>query len=145
MATIYTTEPWGKKDQPWFLNTVVTGSCSLSPPEVLREIFMIEEQGGRDRKREVRWGPRTIDIDILLFGEECITTNELRIPHPQMKNRKFVLIPLLELVPKALDPETGIPYAEHLQQLKKQGVYYFSLSKYTESFRRNLENRNMQQ
>jgi 2-amino-4-hydroxy-6-hydroxymethyldihydropteridine diphosphokinase len=95
VSSIYETDPVGFVDQPNFLNLVVKIFTNLSPQELLEVTQSIENQLGR--KREVRWGPRTIDLDILLYNQENIETDQLRIPHPRIFERSFVLIPLKEI------------------------------------------------
>jgi 2-amino-4-hydroxy-6-hydroxymethyldihydropteridine diphosphokinase len=95
VSSIYETDPVGYIDQPNFLNLVVKIFTSLSPQELLEVTQTIENELGR--KREIRWGPRTIDLDILLYNHENIETDQLRIPHPRMFERSFVLIPLKEI------------------------------------------------
>jgi 2-amino-4-hydroxy-6-hydroxymethyldihydropteridine diphosphokinase len=89
---------------------------------LLREVQAVEALFGRDRARERRWGERTLDIDILLFGGECIAEPDLVIPHPRLKERAFALAPLLDLAPDAREPGTGIPYRDMLTALPDQGV-----------------------
>ena len=96
------------------------------PIELLQRTSRIEIQMGRDRANYVAKGPRIIDIDILLFGGRIIRERELSIPHPHMKERQFVLIPLLELEPNLIDPENERPLSESLHSLNDQGVYIFS-------------------
>lgn len=79
-------------------------------------------------------GPRTIDLDILLYGDRIINTENLKIPHPAMKLRRFVLIPLLELSPMLKDPITGEYYYRYLEKIEEQGVYCYSLNHYNNSF-----------
>ena len=125
-SSIYETRPMYVLEQPNFLNMVVMGQCPLPPMELLQRVLNIELQMGRDRSTHVGKGPRIIDIDILLFGRKIIREKDLSIPHPHMKERQFVLIPLLELEPNLADPETGRPLAESLHALEDQGVYIFS-------------------
>lgn len=94
-SNIYQTTPYGYIEQPDFLNNVIHISTSLSPFEMLDYIHEIENILGR--KREIHWGPRTIDIDIILFGDTIIKEEALHIPHPYIKERLFVLKPLSEL------------------------------------------------
>ncbi|MFA5853208.1 MAG: 2-amino-4-hydroxy-6-hydroxymethyldihydropteridine diphosphokinase, partial [Spirochaetales bacterium] len=86
-------------DQPDFLNGVVSGSTDLSPHELLIAVNRVEAAMGRDRSSVAPKGPRTIDIDILLYGDRIISDKELIIPHPGMRERKFVLLPLFQLAP----------------------------------------------
>jgi len=94
-SSIYETEPVGYVAQPAFLNMVIKIETSLSAPSLLEVTQRIENELGR--KREIRWGPRTLDLDILLYNYENIETEQLIIPHPRMLERAFVLVPLLEL------------------------------------------------
>lgn len=96
-SSIYETEPVGYLNQNQFLNAVIQVSTSLSPQELLKVCLKIEEKLGR--KRKIRWGPRIIDLDILLYNQENIETEDLIIPHPRMFERAFVMIPLLEIEP----------------------------------------------
>jgi 2-amino-4-hydroxy-6-hydroxymethyldihydropteridine diphosphokinase len=124
-SSIYETRPMYVLEQPSFLNMVVMGRCLLSPMELLQRALSIEIRMGRDRANYLPKGPRAIDIDILLFGRRIIREKELSIPHPHMKERQFVLIPLLELKPNLNDPETGRPLSQSLHALDDQGVYIF--------------------
>jgi 2-amino-4-hydroxy-6-hydroxymethyldihydropteridine diphosphokinase len=94
-SSIYETDPVGFTEQDPFLNMIVEITTSLSAPEVLEIIQGIEKSAGR--KREIKWGPRTLDLDILLFNQQNIETEELIVPHPRMCDRAFVIIPLMEL------------------------------------------------
>lgn len=101
-SSVYETAAWGKEDQDAFLNQVILIETELSSRDLLRAVLKIEEDLGR--KREVKYGPRIIDIDIIFFNEEEINADGLKIPHPQLQNRRFVLIPLNEIAPKNLHP-----------------------------------------
>ncbi len=96
-SALYETEPVGKEDQDWFLNQVIQVRTVLSPFELLAVIRGIEN--GLGRQRTVRWGPRTIDVDMLLYDAARIDAPELVVPHPRMWERAFVLAPLAELAP----------------------------------------------
>jgi 2-amino-4-hydroxy-6-hydroxymethyldihydropteridine diphosphokinase len=96
-SSIYRTAAWGKNEQPDFLNQIIIVSSSLPPSIILKQIFNIEEEMGR--VRTTRNAARVIDIDILYFNDEIINTENLIIPHPQIQNRRFVLIPLQEIAP----------------------------------------------
>jgi 2-amino-4-hydroxy-6-hydroxymethyldihydropteridine diphosphokinase len=110
-------------DQPKFLNTAVAGECSKDPLSLLSAIHEIETSFGRNRSKERRWGERTLDIDILLFGNQIITNDPaLEIPHPRLKERRFALEPLLELCPEAIDPASSIHYSEICRVLPEQGM-----------------------
>ena len=94
-SSIYETDPVGYKDQDLFLNMVIEIQTGLSPMELLDLCLEVESELGR--KREIRWGPRTIDLDILRFNQENIESEKLIVPHPRMLERAFVIIPLLEI------------------------------------------------
>ncbi|MGA9391404.1 MAG: 2-amino-4-hydroxy-6-hydroxymethyldihydropteridine diphosphokinase [Candidatus Sulfotelmatobacter sp.] len=102
VSSIYETEPVEFTQQPWFLNCAVALETTLTPEELMAAILRIEKEMGRHRVREK--GPRTIDIDILLFGNETRHSPEVTIPHPAMQERRFVLEPLAEIAPKARHP-----------------------------------------
>ncbi len=91
------TDPVGVTDQPKFLNAAAELATELSPKELLERLLEIERELGRDRATERRWGPRVIDLDLLLFGEEAIGEPGLTVPHPRLADRRFVLEPLFEL------------------------------------------------
>jgi 2-amino-4-hydroxy-6-hydroxymethyldihydropteridine diphosphokinase len=95
VSSLFRTTPWGKTDQEWFVNACVIGSTELAPDGLLRCCQQLEKQQGRTRK--IRWGPRTIDIDILFFGDLTMKTFELTLPHPELFNRAFVLVPLASI------------------------------------------------
>ncbi|MCR4424579.1 MAG: 2-amino-4-hydroxy-6-hydroxymethyldihydropteridine diphosphokinase [Firmicutes bacterium] len=103
---VYETEPWGRTDQPKFLNCVVRLSTSLDPFSLLAAVLGIEQALGRVRTGRVedKWGPRVIDVDILLLGDLVTNTPILTIPHPRMWERAFVLVPLLDLAPEMRSP-----------------------------------------
>src|SRR5260370_35722459 len=111
-SSIYETEPQDVREQPWFLNLVVEAETRLFPMQLLRRIQKIEKELGR--KRLAAKGPRTIDIDILFYGNFVVGTTELDIPHPRIAQRRFVLQPLAELVPHLRHPVTRTPVRERL-------------------------------
>jgi 2-amino-4-hydroxy-6-hydroxymethyldihydropteridine diphosphokinase len=125
ISGLYRTLPLYLRDQPDFLNAVAEGTTELAPLELLRRLQEIEAELGRDRSREIRMGPRTMDLDILLYGNRLSETADLTIPHPRMKERAFVLVPLLELAPELADPGTGESYAEALNAIGGLGVYSY--------------------
>jgi len=102
ISTLYETEPVGLADQPWFLNLVCRAQTTLSPEALLALAKSIEQEMGR--KKTVRFGPRAIDIDILMYDELVLSTPQLEIPHPRLHERGFVLIPLSEVAPLLLHP-----------------------------------------
>ncbi len=109
-SSLIETEPEGGPPQGKFLNAAAEIATMLSPFELLRKLQEIEMKLGRTR--EVRWGPRTIDLDILLYGNEIIDTEILRVPHPRMLDRDFVMIPLTEIAPEARHPELNVKISE---------------------------------
>jgi 2-amino-4-hydroxy-6-hydroxymethyldihydropteridine diphosphokinase len=102
ISSVYETEPVDYLDQPWFLNCVVEGETKLGALELLHALREIETRMGS--KKEFAKGPRLLDIDILLYGNETIATAELQVPHPRMLERKFVLTPLAEIAPELRHP-----------------------------------------
>jgi 2-amino-4-hydroxy-6-hydroxymethyldihydropteridine diphosphokinase len=118
LASVIETEPLYVTDQPRFLNTAAAGWYARSPGELLVFIQGIEAFYGRDRSRERRWGERTLDIDILLFGDQVVSNPPaLEIPHPRLNERPFALKPLLELLPTARDPKTGRFFRDILAEI----------------------------
>lgn len=101
-SSIYQTAAWGLQEQAAFLNQVVAIETALDAESLLTELLSIEKTIGR--KRDARYGPRTIDLDILLFDEDVINTPSLTIPHPELQNRRFVLVPLAEVARFYLHP-----------------------------------------
>lgn len=114
-SPFYKTEPEGIAEQNWFINAVVKISTDLKPEELLDSLLQIESAMGRVRKE--KWGPRIIDLDILLYEDRIIKTEALKIPHPEMAKRRFVLQPLSELAPNIVHPELGKTIEELLQEL----------------------------
>ncbi|MBX9851050.1 MAG: 2-amino-4-hydroxy-6-hydroxymethyldihydropteridine diphosphokinase [Cytophagaceae bacterium] len=113
-SSLYETEPWGKKDQAAFLNQVLIVETALSPEKLLTEVLEVETMIGRIRLD--RWAPRTIDVDILYYDNEIIVKNDLKIPHPQLHNRRFTLIPLNEIAPDHIHPVFNINTEEMLKR-----------------------------
>jgi 2-amino-4-hydroxy-6-hydroxymethyldihydropteridine diphosphokinase len=121
VSSFYETEPIGFTKQRWFLNCVAEfATTQLFPRQLLHRIHRVELQLGR--RRAVVNGPRTIDIDILLFGEAALKTPELEVPHPRFRERRFVLAPLVELNPELRDPVTRRSVSDLLQEVKGQAV-----------------------
>lgn len=112
-SSLYETKPWGKTDQPDFLNQVFVLETDLEPSALLNKILSIERDLGRIR--ETPWGPRVIDIDILLYGNQVIQTQELTVPHPQLIHRRFALVPLAEVAGEVIHPVTGLSIQQHVQ------------------------------
>jgi 2-amino-4-hydroxy-6-hydroxymethyldihydropteridine diphosphokinase len=123
-SRIYRTSPLYVTDQPDFLNLVVAGRTALEPEALLEAVNEIEAGEGRDRSLERRYGERPLDIDILLFGDLVLNSDRLVIPHERMGERRFVLVPLLELDPDLRDPRTGLRFSSLLPALKGQAIYF---------------------
>ena len=111
------TDPVGVVDQPRFVNAAAALETSLSPRELLERLLDVERSLGRDRAVEERWGPRTLDLDLLLYGGESIDEPGLEVPHPRLAERAFVLEPLLEL-----DPDLRLPDGRPLRDLYGPGL-----------------------
>ena len=114
VSSFYETEPVDLRAQPWFLNCAVQAETELPPLELLRGLRGIESRMGS--KKLVPKGPRRIDLDILLYGNETIDTPELQVPHPRMLQRKFVLVPLAEIAPNLQHPLWSATAAEMSQK-----------------------------
>ncbi|AJC96942.1 2-amino-4-hydroxy-6-hydroxymethyldihydropteridine diphosphokinase [Staphylococcus hyicus] len=104
MSSMYETKPVGYVEQPDFLNVCLHIKTTLSPEALLHQCLRIEKE--LHRVREVRWGPRTIDIDVLLYGDEIIESEQLIVPHPRMTARAFVMIPLNEIAAHVIEPRS---------------------------------------
>jgi 2-amino-4-hydroxy-6-hydroxymethyldihydropteridine diphosphokinase len=113
ISSVYETPPWGLKEQPAFLNLCVGLDTQLAPKALLNVCLKIEKSAGRER--DIRWGPRVLDIDILTYGEVQLHEHGLTLPHPQMLNRAFVLMPLNEIAPE-------LKLENHLKQLDTTGI-----------------------
>lgn len=111
-SSIFETEPWGRSNQPWFLNMVVQIETSLSPEDLLHRCLEIEKLLGR--KRAIRWAERTIDIDILYFHDLILKTSILQIPHPGIPKRRFTLLPMTELAANEVHPDLNLSQSEML-------------------------------
>lgn len=112
VSSLYETKAWGKTDQPDFLNQVVVLRTFLEPLDLLNRIMEIEHTMGRQRVGH--WAPRIIDIDILIIDSQIIKSPALTVPHPQLINRRFALVPLAEVAPNIVHPETGLSIQMHL-------------------------------
>mgnify|MGYP001032250995 CR=1 FL=1 len=121
ISSVYETDPVGYEEQALFLNIVVQIETSLNPFSLLEQCQRIESELGR--KRIIRWGPRTIDLDILLYNHENIVSEKLIIPHPRIEERAFVLVPLIEIAPDIKLPNKSILLKESLKLLRdREGV-----------------------
>lgn len=120
VSHIYETPPWGITDQPAFLNQVLEVTTELPPQELLTTVKQIEVDLGRVPAE--RYGPRLIDIDILLYGSQAVNTENLVIPHPRMNERAFVLVPLNELIPDVVPPGLEQTVSELLAGIDVSGI-----------------------
>jgi 2-amino-4-hydroxy-6-hydroxymethyldihydropteridine diphosphokinase len=118
VSSLYRTPPWGKTDQPDFLNAAAEIETGLSPRELLD--LCLEAERRLKRVRQERWGPRLVDIDILVFGDQRINEAGLDIPHPRMLERAFVLVPLAEIAPDFM--VEGDSLAGHLGNIDRAGI-----------------------
>jgi len=107
VSSLRETEPWGPVEQPRYLNGAVAVETELPPRELLDALLDVERRLGRARDDEERWGPRTIDLDLLLYGDLVLDEPGLDVPHPRLHERRFALEPLAELAPDALVPARG--------------------------------------
>ncbi|MBA3447204.1 MAG: 2-amino-4-hydroxy-6-hydroxymethyldihydropteridine diphosphokinase [Pseudaminobacter sp.] len=118
VSSLYRTPPWGKLDQPHFLNAAAEISTALSPRDLLD--LCLESERKLKRVREERWGPRLVDIDILAFGDRAIHEAGLDVPHPRMLERAFVLVPLAEIAPDFV--VRGVSVSDSLQDIDRAGI-----------------------
>jgi len=116
-SSLYETEPWGVTDQPRFMNMVVEVETELEPHELLRTLKDIEREVGRGET--FKWGPRIIDLDILLFNDLFLRNDILQIPHPLMHKRDFVLKPLCEIASDKIHPRLKVRIRDLLEKLEK--------------------------
>jgi 2-amino-4-hydroxy-6-hydroxymethyldihydropteridine diphosphokinase len=120
VSPYYETNPVGPQDQPDFINAVVSFYTDLDANTLLDQLFVIEDKHNRQRQNE-QWGPRTLDLDLLLYGDEVITSERLTVPHPRMHERAFVLQPLLQIAPECQIPGRGVVSAL-LKQCDVSGI-----------------------
>lgn len=118
LSSLYRTPAWGVTEQPDFVNAVAMLETGLSAQHLLAAMFAIEREAGRARRADGsdRWGPRTLDLDLLLYGEAVIDEPGLHVPHPHLHERAFALVPLLEIAPDLVIPRCG-PAREALQRI----------------------------
>jgi 2-amino-4-hydroxy-6-hydroxymethyldihydropteridine diphosphokinase len=123
-SAVYETEPWGPVPQGRYLNQVLRTTTKLAPRAVLMAVLAIERALGRDRRREARFGPRTLDIDILAYDNLAIREPDLEIPHPRLLERAFVLVPLAEIAPDLV--VNGVRVRDALAAVDHTGIERFA-------------------
>jgi 2-amino-4-hydroxy-6-hydroxymethyldihydropteridine diphosphokinase len=116
----YATPPWGDEQQARFINACIEIETSLDPPALLFVLQKVEKKFGRDRAKERRWGPRTLDLDLIAYDDASLKTPELTLPHPRLFERAFVLVPLAEIAPDRLIG--GRSVREALAGLSTEGI-----------------------
>ena len=118
VSDCFTTAPYGGVEQEDFLNGVLEAETMMTPGQLLSYLHQLEAQAGRERR--VHWGPRTLDLDILFYGKEIVEEEDLQIPHKDLANRDFVLMPMMQLAPFFIHPVTGKTVEEMAEELKER-------------------------
>ena len=116
----YRTPPWGVTEQPPFVNCAIVAATELSPQALLARAQAVERDFGRDRAHERRWGPRTLDIDLIAYDDVALNTLELTLPHPRLFERAFVLVPLAEIAPERRI--AGVRISDALSRVDQAGI-----------------------
>ncbi len=130
-SSLYRTQPVGVVEQDWFVNGVIEVRTALSPRSLLGFLLDVEDVMGR--VRTVRWGPRLIDIDILLYGQVIVDETELVVPHPRLHTRRFVLVPLSEIAPHAVHPVFGLSVRGLVERLDDTSIVEWLSSEWDHS------------
>lgn len=136
VSSVWKSAPMYVENQDFFYNMVVSGYYDGTPQKLLKKINAVEARWGRNRKKEFRNGPRTLDIDIEFYGERILKTEKLTIPHERITERAFVVFPLLEILPDSADKVTGESFAAIAKRLSDQNVVRFGEVDYG---RRNID------
>lgn len=122
-SPVYETDPVGPREQTPYLNAVLSLETSLAPAALLETMLDIEDRAGRSRRAGApRWGPRSLDLDLLLFGDRRIDEPDLTVPHPRLIERAFVLVPLADLAPDLVHPVAGETISTLLERVSREGV-----------------------
>ena len=129
VSKVYETEPIGNFNQPMYYNIIIEVETELSPLELLKELRKIEYALGRER--HCKWGPRVIDIDIVLYDDVVMVSDDLTIPHPEFRKRRFVLVPLVEVCDNLVDPLTGKKVSDYLSDSCVEGKIFETCEKIT--------------
>lgn len=125
-SALYETEPWGVKEQNWFLNLAIEIKTSMPVQDLLVKCQNIETTLGRNREKEIRWGERPIDMDIIFYNKDILESEVLCLPHKYMDKRAFVLIPLMELIPDFVHPVLNKTISELYDELEEvEDIYLY--------------------
>lgn len=125
-SAVYETAPMHVEDQPLFLNACCVGETELAARPLLEALLELERRAGRRRPERVRYGPRELDLDLLLYGDTVIVETDFHVPHPRMGERPFVLWPLAEIAGRWIHPETGRTIADMAADLRRDGLRPFA-------------------